>query len=79
MRTHACGEVGVRDTGTTIKLAGWTNKWRDHGGVVFIDLRDRSGIVQVVFSPEIDAEIHKAAHRIRNEFVIQVEGKSDTG
>jgi len=75
MRTHACGEVGVKDTGTTIKLAGWTNKWRDHGGVVFIDLRDRSGIVQVVFSPEIDAEIHKAAHRIRNEFVIQVEGE----
>jgi aspartyl-tRNA synthetase len=75
MRTHACGEVGVKDTGTTIKIAGWTNKWRDHGGVVFIDLRDRSGLVQVVFSPEIDAEIHKAAHRIRNEFVIQVEGE----
>lgn len=75
MRTHACGEVGVKDTGTTIKIAGWTNKWRDHGGVVFIDLRDRSGIVQVVFSPEVDAEVHKAAHRIRNEFVIQVEGE----
>ncbi|RJR16145.1 MAG: aspartate--tRNA ligase [Nitrospiraceae bacterium] len=75
MRTHACGEVGVKDTGSTIKISGWTNKWRDHGGVVFIDLRDRSGIVQVVFSPEIDAELHKAAHRIRNEFVIQVEGE----
>ncbi len=75
MRTHACGDVGVQDTGTTIRIAGWTNKWRDHGGVVFIDLRDRSGIVQVVFSPEIDAELHKAAHRIRNEFVIQVEGE----
>jgi aspartyl-tRNA synthetase len=75
MRTHACGEVGVKDIGTKIKIAGWTNKWRDHGGVVFIDLRDRSGIVQVIFSPEIDAEIHKAAHRIRNEFVIQVEGE----
>jgi aspartyl-tRNA synthetase len=75
MRTHACGEVGVTDIGSTINIAGWTNKWRDHGGVVFIDLRDRSGIVQVVFSPEIDAEIHGAAHRIRNEFVIQVEGE----
>lgn len=75
MRTHACGEVGVKDTGATIKIAGWTNKWRDHGGVVFIDLRDRSGIVQVVFSPEIDADLHKTAHRIRNEFVIQVEGE----
>lgn len=75
MRTHACGEVGLKDTGATIKIAGWTNKWRDHGGVVFIDLRDRSGIVQVVFSPEIDAELHKAAQKIRNEFVIQVEGE----
>jgi aspartyl-tRNA synthetase len=74
MRTHSCGEVSTRDIGSGIKLVGWTNKWRDHGGVVFIDLRDRSGLVQVVFSPEVDAEIHKAAHRIRNEFVIQVEG-----
>ncbi len=74
MRTHVCGEVGVKDAGSDIKLVGWTNKWRDHGGVVFIDLRDRSGLVQIVFSPEVDREIHKAAHRIRNEFVIQVEG-----
>ncbi len=74
MRTHSCGEVNEKDIGSTITIVGWTNKWRDHGGVVFIDLRDRSGIVQIVFSPEIDAEIHKAAHKIRNEFVIQVEG-----
>ena len=51
MRTHVCGEVGVKDIGSTIKIVGWTNKWRDHGGVVFIDLRDRTGIVQVVFNP----------------------------
>ena len=75
MRTHLCGEVSTKEIGSGIKLVGWTNKWRDHGGVVFIDLRDRSGLVQVVFSPEVDAEIHKAAHRIRNEFVIQVEGE----
>lgn len=74
MRTHACGEVSEKDIGTGVKLVGWTNKWRDHGGVVFIDLRDRSGIVQTVFSPEIDQAIHQAAHKIRNEFVIQVEG-----
>ncbi|MCK5503821.1 MAG: hypothetical protein KAJ10_01590, partial [Thermodesulfovibrionia bacterium] len=74
MRTHLCGEVSTKEIGSGIKLVGWTNKWRDHGGVVFIDLRDRSGLVQVVFSPEVDVEIHKAAHRIRNEFVIQVEG-----
>jgi aspartyl-tRNA synthetase len=74
MRTHSCGQVSEKDIGSTIKIVGWTNKWRDHGGVVFIDLRDRSGLVQIVFSPEVDTEIHKAAHRIRNEFVIQVEG-----
>lgn len=75
MRTHSCGKVTENDTGSTIKIVGWTNKWRDHGGVVFIDLRDRSGVVQVVFSPEVDVEIHKAAHKIRNEFVLQVEGE----
>ncbi len=74
MRTHHCGEVNEKDMGAAIKLVGWTNKWRDHGGVVFIDLRDRSGIVQTVFSPEVDAELHKAAHKIRNEFVLQIDG-----
>ena len=74
MRTHHCGEVGEKDTGSTVKLVGWTNKWRDHGGVVFIDLRDRSGVVQTVFSPEVDIDLHAAAHKIRNEFVLQIEG-----
>jgi aspartyl-tRNA synthetase len=75
MRTHSCGEVKESDKGSKVRIVGWTNKWRDHGGVVFIDLRDRSGVVQVVFSPEVDVEIHKAAHKIRNEFVLQVEGE----
>ena len=75
MRTHSCGKVTENDIGSKIKIVGWTNKWRDHGGVVFIDLRDRSGVVQVVFSPEVDVEIHKAAHKIRSEFVLQVEGE----
>ena len=75
MRTHSCGEINAKHTGTSVTIVGWANKWRDHGGVVFIDLRDRSGLVQVVFSPEVDADIHKAAHKIRNEFVIQVEGE----
>ncbi len=74
MRTHVCGQVTEKEIDSTVTIVGWTNKWRDHGGVVFIDLRDRSGLVQVVFSPEVDAAIHKAAHKIRNEFVIQVEG-----
>ena len=75
MRTHSCGEINAKDTGSGVTIVGWANKWRDHGGVVFIDLRDRSGLVQVVFSPEVDAGIHKAAHKIRNEFVVQVEGE----
>ncbi len=74
MRTHKCGEVTGTDIGSEIKIVGWTNKWRDHGGVVFIDLRDRSGLVQVVFSPESDEAVHKAAHKVRNEYVIQVSG-----
>ncbi len=75
MRDKFCGEVREKDIGTTVALAGWANRWRDHGGLVFIDLRDRSGLVQIVFNPEIDAEIHKLAHRIRNEFVLQVKGE----
>ncbi len=74
MRSHSCGELTDKNIGGNVVLAGWTNKWRDHGGLVFIDLRDRSGIVQIVFSPEVNSEIHQAAHKIRNEFVIQVEG-----
>ena len=74
MRTHSCGQVNEKHIDATVKIVGWTNKWRDHGGVVFIDLRDRSGLVQVIFSPEVDAELHKAAHKIRNEYVLQVEG-----
>ena len=74
MRTHTCGELTDKNIGGKVTLVGWANKWRDHGGVVFIDLRDRSGLVQTVFSPEIDKDIHQAAHKIRNEYVIQVEG-----
>ena len=74
MRTHTCGELTNKNIGGKVTLVGWANKWRDHGGVVFIDLRDRSGLVQLVFSPEIDTDIHQAAHKIRNEYVIQVEG-----
>ncbi len=74
MRTHTCGELTEKNAGELVTLVGWTNKWRDHGGVVFIDLRDRFGIVQIVFSPEIDEALHKSAHKIRNEFVLQIEG-----
>ncbi len=56
-------------------LQGWVDSRRDHGGIIFVDLRDRSGLVQVVFDPESDAEAHRLAHDLRNEFVIEVRGK----
>jgi aspartyl-tRNA synthetase len=73
-RTHVCGALRAENVGEHVTLAGWVNRRRDHGGVTFIDLRDRSGIVQVVAHPEKSAEAHKAAEALRNEWVIQVEG-----
>ncbi len=73
-RTHVCGALRPENVGERITLAGWVNRRRDHGGVTFIDLRDRSGIVQIVAHPEKDAEAHKAAEALRSEWVIQVEG-----
>ncbi len=75
MRTHLCGKINEQNTGSKVRIAGWANKWRDHGGVIFIDLRDRSGIVQIVFNPEIVPEMHKLAGKIRSEFVLQIEGE----
>ncbi|MDO8283189.1 MAG: aspartate--tRNA ligase [Thermodesulfovibrionia bacterium] len=75
MRTNYCGEIREENIGAEVTLAGWVHRWRDHGGVVFIDLRDRSGVVQLVFNPETDAEIVKAAQKIRNEFVLQIKGE----
>ena len=74
MRTHYCGKVNNNDIGETIEVSGWVQRRRDHGGVIFIDLRDRTGIVQVVFNPDI-AEIFEQAEKIRNEFVLQIKGK----
>ncbi|MBI5050041.1 MAG: aspartate--tRNA ligase [Nitrospirae bacterium] len=75
MRDRWCGEIRESDIGLSVSLAGWVNRRRDHGGLIFIDLRDRSGIVQVVFNPEIDAETHRLAQDIRNEYVLQVKGE----
>lgn len=75
MRTNYCGEIREENIGAEVTLVGWVHRWRDHGGVVFIDLRDRSGVVQLVFNPETDAEIVKAAQKIRNEFVLQIKGE----
>ncbi|WP_020060837.1 aspartate--tRNA ligase [Bacillus sp. 123MFChir2] len=73
-RTHACGKVTVEAVGQTVQLKGWVQKRRDLGGLIFIDLRDRTGIVQVVFSPETSKEALEVAETIRGEYVLHVEG-----
>src|SRR5437762_4051741 len=73
-RTHHCNSLHKTDVGRQITLAGWVNVTRDHGGVIFIDLRDREGLTQVVFRPEENAELAKQAHSLRGEDVIQVSG-----
>ena len=74
MRSHYCGQVDEALLDQQITLCGWVNRRRDHGGVIFIDLRDREGIVQVVFDPD-RAEVFSNAERARNEYVLQVVGK----
>jgi aspartyl-tRNA synthetase len=73
-RTHDCNSLRKSDIGRQVTLAGWVNVTRDHGGVIFIDLRDREGLTQVVFRPEENAELGKQAHTLRGEDVIQVSG-----
>lgn len=73
-RTHECNSLRKGDIGKQVTLAGWVNVTRDHGGVIFIDLRDRQGLTQVVFRPEENAELAKQAHTLRGEDVIQVSG-----
>ncbi len=73
-RTYFCGEVLETSIGEKVKLKGWVSKRRDLGGLIFIDLRDRSGIVQIVFNPDVSAEALAIAEKIRSEYVIDVEG-----
>ncbi len=75
MRTHLATQLKDLEVGTDVKLAGWVNSHRDHGGVIFVDLRDKSGIVQLVLDPAESEEVHKIGTEIRDEFVILVEGK----
>ena len=76
-RTHHCWELGAADVDKEVVLMGWVHRRRDHGGVIFVDLRDREGITQVVFNPLVDKKIHAKAHAIRNEYVLAVRGKVD--
>jgi aspartyl-tRNA synthetase len=74
MRTHHCNELRESHTGQTVTLIGWVNSARDHGGVIFIDLRDREGLTQCVFHPEENPEVAKLSHTLREEDVVQVTG-----
>jgi aspartyl-tRNA synthetase len=74
MRTHYCGNVDEQLTSQEVTVAGWVHRRRDHGGVIFVDLRDREGLLQVVFDPD-SKDVFSTAERLRSEFVIQVKGK----
>ena len=74
-RSHYCGEISARDEGTEVVLFGWVQRRRDLGGLIFVDLRDREGVVQIVFDPDSDEALHAEARKIRGEYVLAVVGK----
>jgi aspartyl-tRNA synthetase len=74
MRSHYCGQVSDQLLGQEVRVAGWVHRRRDHGGVIFVDLRDREGLLQIVFDPDA-AAVFEEAERLRNEFVVQVTGR----
>ena len=73
-RSTVCGTLRAGDSGQTVRVAGWVHRRRDHGHLIFIDLRDRSGVVQVVFDAEKNPESHALGETVRVEFVLSVEG-----
>jgi len=73
-RTHTCGELNTSNIGQQVTLAGWVNRRRDHGGLIFLDIRDRYGITQVICDPERSPEAHRVASELRSEYVVQVTG-----
>ena len=75
MRSHYCAELNELNVGEEVELVGWVNSHRDHGGVIFIDLRDRSGIIQVVADPADSKKAHEIAEKVKDEYVIKVKGK----
>ncbi len=74
MRSHYCGDLRASHDGETVRLCGWVHRRRDHGGVIFLDLRDRTGLVQVVFDPDTE-EAFALADKVRGEYVLQLEGR----
>ncbi len=75
LRSHTCGELRAKNVGEEVTLAGWVNRRRDHGGLIFLDLRDRWGVVQVVFDPSLSEQAHQAASQVRGEYVLRIWGK----
>lgn len=75
MRSHYCTDLGVSDIGKEVWLCGWANSYRDHGGVVFIDLRDRSGLIQLVCDPKDSVKSHEIGSKVRDEYVLRAKGK----
>ncbi len=73
-RTHTCGELNKDAIGQQVTLAGWVNRRRDHGGLIFLDIRDRYGMTQVICDPERSPEAHRVASELRSEYVVQVTG-----
>lgn len=74
-RTEYCGELNIDDVGRQVVLNGWVNRRRDHGGLIFVDLRDRTGIVQLVFDPKHNNDSFELAQQLKNEWVIGIKGK----
>src|SRR5215470_2945372 len=73
-RTHTCGELTLEHVGQSVTLNGWVDAWRDFGGLLFIDLRDRYGVTQVVFEPDAGQALQERARELRNEYVVGVKG-----
>jgi len=75
LRTHTCGELTKKDAGKAVELAGWVHRRRDHGGIIFIDLRDRYGMTQITFDPDANKEAWKTADKLRSEWVVRIKGE----
>lgn len=75
MRTYYCGEVRKEQIGETVTLCGWVDRRRDHGGVIFLDLRDRTGLIQIVSDPQRTPDSYQDAEALRNEYVVQITGR----